>query len=109
MGSITKYKQALNESTQTKVKIMKTMNQKTTTLQHQQSTQSTTLYYKEGSSDKVYQCSIECKGDRYLVNFAFGRRGSTLQTGNKTPIGVPYEAAVNIYNKLVREIGRAHV
>jgi hypothetical protein len=29
-----------------------------------------TLYYKEGSSDKVYQCQIESAGQRFVVNFA---------------------------------------
>ena len=37
-----------------------------------------TLYFKEGRSDKVYQASIEPKGDRkFVVNFAYGRRGQT--------------------------------
>ena len=37
----------------------------------------TTLYYREGSSDKVYHVSLEANTspDRFLVRFAFGRRG----------------------------------
>jgi hypothetical protein len=46
--------------------------------------ESTTLYYCEGSSDKIYQASIEPKEDAFVVTFAFGRRGSTLNTGTKT-------------------------
>jgi len=64
---------------------------------------STTLYFREGSSDKVYQASVESKGAGFVVNFAFGRRGSTLQTGTKTAAPVDYQSAVKVYDKLVRE------
>jgi bifunctional non-homologous end joining protein LigD len=66
-------------------------------------TQSITLYFKAGSSDKVYQASLERKGAGFIVNFAFGRRGSTMQAGTKTPSPVAYEAARKIYDKLVAE------
>ena len=62
-----------------------------------------TLYYRQGTSDKVYQASIEEKGGGYVVHFAYGRRGSTLSTGTKTPEPVPYEQAKAIYDKLVNE------
>ena len=62
-----------------------------------------TLYFREGSSDKVYQASILPKDDGYLVTFAFGRRGSTLNTGTKTQAPVSYEQAKAIYDKLIRE------
>ena len=62
-----------------------------------------TLYYREGSSDKIYQVILEPEGDGHVVNFAYGRRGSTLQTGCKTSTPVPYEKAKLIYDKLVRE------
>src|SRR5579862_9025815 len=65
--------------------------------------ESTTLYYREGSSDKVYQVAIEPKGDQFVVNFAFGRRGSTLQAGTKTQSPVTYEEAKKIFDKQVRE------
>ncbi len=64
---------------------------------------SITLYFREGSSDKVYQCSIEPSGELFAVNFAYGRRGSTMQTGTKTSTPVDYETAKGIYDKLVRE------
>lgn len=64
---------------------------------------SITLYFREDSSDKVYQAGIEPKGAGFVVNFAFGRRGTTLQTGTKTAKPVDYEAAVKVYEKLVRE------
>jgi bifunctional non-homologous end joining protein LigD len=62
-----------------------------------------TLYYREGASDKVYQASIEPSGDGFVVNFAFGRRGSTLSAGTKTSAPVGYEIAKRIYDKLLRE------
>jgi bifunctional non-homologous end joining protein LigD len=63
----------------------------------------TTLYYRQGGSDKVYQVAIEPFGPGFAVNFAFGRRGSTLQTGSKTTVPVGYDDALKIYDKLVRE------
>lgn len=62
-----------------------------------------TLYYREGSSDKVYQASITPKDGGYVVQFAYGRRGATLQTGTKTQAPVPYDQAKKIYDKLVSE------
>src|SRR5512140_1526283 len=63
----------------------------------------TTLYYREGSSDKVYQCSIEPAGTRFVVNFAYGRRSTTLNAGTKTNVPVDWDSAKRIYDKLVRE------
>jgi len=63
----------------------------------------TTLYYREGSSDKVYQCQIEQAGERFVVNFAYGRRGSTLNTGTKTNVPVSFDDAKRIFDKLIKE------
>jgi bifunctional non-homologous end joining protein LigD len=60
-----------------------------------------TLYYQEGSSDKVYQASIEPRNGGYVVNYAFGRRGTTLQTGTKTQQPVEYNRAKAIFDRLV--------
>ncbi len=65
--------------------------------------QSVSLYYREGSSDKVYQASIESAGDGFAVNFAYGRRGTTLNTGTKTNTPVDHETATRIFEKLVSE------
>jgi hypothetical protein len=62
-----------------------------------------TLYYREGTSDKVYQCQIEQAGERFVVNFAYGRRGSTMNTGTKTNVPVEYADAKRIFDKLVKE------
>jgi bifunctional non-homologous end joining protein LigD len=60
-----------------------------------------TLYFKEGSSDKVYQASLEGSGENWVVNFAFGRRGVFLNQGTKTNSPVPYNKAKKIYDDLV--------
>ncbi len=65
--------------------------------------ESITLYYREGSSDKIYQCAIEPAGELFVVNFAYGRRGATLNTGTKTSTPVDYQTAKNTFDKLVRE------
>jgi bifunctional non-homologous end joining protein LigD len=63
-----------------------------------------TLHYRAGSSDKVYQAAVEPAGnDRFTVTFAYGRRGSTLQTGTKTASPVPYQVARAIHERLVIE------
>lgn len=62
-----------------------------------------TLYFKEGSSDKVYQASLEQSGEGWVVNFAYGRRGTTLQTGTKTQSPVDYAKAKKTYDKLIAE------
>ena len=65
--------------------------------------QSVSLYFKEGSSDKEYHASIEPAGQRFTVNFAYGRRGSTLNTGTKTNVPVNFDAACKAFEKLVKE------
>ena len=62
-----------------------------------------TLYYREGSSDKVYHAVIEPQGEGFVVNIAYGRRGSTMNTGTKTQTPVDYHSAKSIYDKLVWE------
>ncbi len=63
--------------------------------------QSTSLHYHEGNSDKVYQAAIAPKDDGYIVTFAYGRRGNTLNIGVKNETPVPLETATMLYNKLV--------
>jgi bifunctional non-homologous end joining protein LigD len=63
--------------------------------------QSASLHYREGNSDKVYHAAIEPKGEGYLVTFAYGRRGQTLNTGTKTTYPVSLAEATRIFDKLV--------
>lgn len=60
------------------------------------------LYYKEGNSDKVYEVDISyVGGDRYVVDFRYGRRGSTLKSGTKTASPVALAQAEKIFDDLV--------
>jgi bifunctional non-homologous end joining protein LigD len=61
-----------------------------------------TLYYREGASDKVYQASLQPQNGGFVVHFAYGRRGSALTTGSKTPQPLDYPPAKAIYDQLVR-------
>jgi bifunctional non-homologous end joining protein LigD len=63
----------------------------------------TTLYFREGSSDKIYQVELVQSGEGWKVNFAFGRRGDTLQAGGKTAKPQPYAVAHSIYLKLLTQ------
>ena len=60
-----------------------------------------TLFYRQGSSDKIYQASIMPKDGGYVVQFQYGRRGSALQSGQKNPEPVPYDEAKALYDQLV--------
>ncbi|MBN8459825.1 MAG: WGR domain-containing protein [Verrucomicrobia bacterium] len=62
---------------------------------------STSLYFREGNSDKEYHAAIEPRGDGYIVTFAYGRRGSTLTTGTKTTAPVSMAEATKVFDKLV--------
>jgi bifunctional non-homologous end joining protein LigD len=61
------------------------------------------LFYREGSSDKVYKANITETDKGFEVNFAYGRRGNSLTTGKKTTKPVPLDQAQKIYNKLIQE------
>lgn len=62
---------------------------------------SASLYFREGSSDKEYHARVEKRGDGFVVSFAYGRRGSTLQTGTKTQHPTSLSEATQIWQKLV--------
>jgi bifunctional non-homologous end joining protein LigD len=64
--------------------------------------ESVELRYQEGTSDKVYRASIERSENGCVVNFAYGRRGSALNAGTKTPRPVTRSEAQEIYRKLVQ-------
>src|SRR5271163_1362585 len=74
------------------------------TLAVSESTAAISLYFREGSSDKVYHAQIVPNGDNlYSVNFQYGRRGSTLQAGSKTAAPITLAEARKIFDKLVAE------
>lgn len=63
----------------------------------------TTLHCINQRSNKVYRIAIEPRDGGYVVNFAYGRSGSTLNTGTKTTSPVYFDAARMIYDKVVKE------
>jgi bifunctional non-homologous end joining protein LigD len=63
----------------------------------------TDLYYRQGSSDKEYHVQLEPKGAGWVVNFQYGRRGSSLTAGTKTPTPVSQEEARKVFDRLVAE------
>ena len=64
----------------------------------------TVLQFREGTSDKVYEIDLcELGPESYVVNFRFGRRGSKLQDGSKTPLPVSRAQADKVWDALVRE------
>lgn len=65
-------------------------------------TEEITLYFRADGSDKVYQASLEPAGDLFVVNFAYGRRGSTMTTGTKTQTPLPYAAAKKAFDSAIK-------
>ncbi len=64
----------------------------------------TTLVFKEGNSDKVYQVDLaEVGNGQYVVNFRYGRRGSTLKEGSKTTAPVSLASAETMFAGLEAE------
>lgn len=61
------------------------------------------LSFQEGGSDKVYNVDIVKNTTGYDVQFAYGRRGSSLATGRKNTATLTYEKAEKLFNKLVEE------
>jgi len=63
----------------------------------------TKLHFREGNSDKIYEVDLCETGDKFLVNFRYGRRGAELKEGTKTTQAVDFEQAEKIFQKLVDE------
>ena len=61
------------------------------------------LYFKSGSSDKEYHVQVEKKGEGFVVNFQYGRRGSALRKGEKTALPTTLAIALNIFHEVLRE------
>lgn len=64
--------------------------------------ESVTLYFREGKSDKVYQASLQEVDGGFTVNYAFGRRGTTLKTETKTNEPLDYDRAKKVYDNLIK-------
>lgn len=66
------------------------------------------LFYRDievgGKSDKQYDIQLVHISERgHLVNFQYGRRGGTMQTGTKTPEPVSFDEAGAIFDRLIQE------
>src|SRR4051812_3888058 len=62
------------------------------------------LEFREGTSDKVYEVDLcEVGPGQFVVNFRYGRRGSALRDGSKTPAPVSQAQAQQIFDSLVAE------
>jgi bifunctional non-homologous end joining protein LigD len=69
--------------------------------------ESIVLYCQIGRSDKVYQVQLkrdvkDADNAGWIINFQYGRRGSTFRHGTKTPRPVQYYTAKTMYDKLIR-------
>jgi predicted DNA-binding WGR domain protein len=63
------------------------------------------LYFKQGSSDKIYEVDL-CENyssniERYFVHFRYGRRGKNLRNGTKTPEACDFKTAQKLFDRLV--------
>ena len=68
-----------------------------------QSVAKVTLHNTTGNSDKIYECEVVQAGDLYLVKTQNGRRGGSMTPRTKTKEPVSLEAAMKIYNGVVRD------
>ena len=70
---------------------------------HMNKLPSVKLAFREGTSDKVYNAAVEEAGNGlYVVNFEYGRRCGTLNTGSKTQTPVTLDEATKVYENLVK-------
>ena len=60
------------------------------------------LYFRQGSSDKVYHLQLENADDKWSVQAQWGRRGSALQSDVKVS-KTTYQEAKRVYDRIVRE------
>ena len=65
----------------------------------------THLFYRDDRSDKVYKVTIERVDNvgGYVVNCAWGRRGSSMQSATQTKDPVSLAMATKIYEKKIKE------
>jgi bifunctional non-homologous end joining protein LigD len=60
------------------------------------------LYFRQGSSDKVYHLQLENVGEKWSVHAQWGRRGSGLQSDVKAK-DIPLQEAKSVYDHILRE------
>lgn len=68
------------------------------------------LYYKEGSSDKVYNVDLVPVGNAFNVEFRYGRRGGTLNVSNKNTSPLARVEAEKMMAKILKEkLGKGYL
>ena len=60
------------------------------------------MYFRQGSSDKVYHLQLENVEDKWSVQAEWGRRSSALQSDVKVSNST-YEEAKRVYDRILRE------
>ena len=65
--------------------------------------ESVVLYFKQGTSDKVYHVELAPKDEGYVVNYKHGKRGRKLMPGTKTVLPLPYAQAKVVYDRVVKK------
>src|SRR5271170_1509990 len=65
-------------------------------------TENAELYFRQGSSDKVYHLQLENVEDKWSVQAQWGRRRSALQSDVKVSNST-YEEAKRAYDRILRE------
>ena len=60
------------------------------------------LYFKNEGSDKEYHVQLRQSADGWRVHFQYGKRGSALRDGLKTPAALSWQEAAETYAKTVR-------
>ncbi len=64
----------------------------------------TVLFFREGNSDKTYEIDLCDTGNNsYVVNFRYGKRGTQLKEGSKTPVPVSLTEATRIFDTVETE------
>lgn len=62
------------------------------------------LHNNIGTSDKVYYLQlVTTEGNKYLVQFEYGRRGKSLKYGTKTEMPVSKSEAEDIFDEFKRQ------
>src|SRR5579859_5715283 len=74
----------------------------TTQRRDKMQTERAELYFRQGSSDKVYHLQLETAQEQWSVQAQWGRRGSALQSDIKVS-DATYEDAKRVYDRLLRE------
>ena len=62
------------------------------------------LFYRGGTSDKVYNAAVEpsVDGTGYNVTFSYGKRGTLLTSGIKNDLPISIESAEALFDELVQ-------